>query len=285
MLEHHSTTLKAFAKINLGLRILNKRPDGYHNIESIFHYINWFDTLIFSPQSHFSFTCSDSRLPLDESNLVVKSVRSIEKISHKPFHFHIHLEKNIPFGAGLGGGSSDAAAVFRFALLPKINFILLEEAEKAAADLGSDINFFLTPKTKIATDRGIVLEPTDFQIHAYILTVFPEIETSTKWAYSVIQPNDNYVKSYPFYLDKNLPISQYQDIFINDFDKPISSERKEIAEVKNLIKSTGAEYVSLSGSGSSVFGLFESKELAEKALDKLSKDYRCNLTPKDFAIK
>ena len=171
--------LKAYAKINLGLRILKKRPDGYHDIESIFHYINWFDILEIEKSLQFGFSCSDPALPADETNLVVRAVREIEKETGNPFLFHINLIKKIPYGAGLGGGSSDASCII--SLAKSVYGLSDETCHKMASSLGSDLNFFLDKRTQIATDRGIILNPVDFRIKSYILTVFPNVSVSTKW--------------------------------------------------------------------------------------------------------
>lgn len=274
--------LKAYAKINLGLRILNKRSDGYHNIESIFHYINWFDILEVETSTKFSFSCSDPLLPIDESNLVVKAVKEIEKETGSPFSFHVNLIKNVPYGAGLGGGSSDAACIINFA---QTHFGFSKEvSRRIAASLGSDLNFFLGNGTQIATDRGIILNPVDFKINSFILTVFPGVSVSTKWAYQQIKPFNDYSKTYKDLLDEKPELNVYQNLFINDFDKPVTNHFNKINTVKNIIKDLGSVYTSLSGSGSAVFGLFENKEEAENARKMLVKDFAVNLTLPNFVF-
>ena len=274
--------LKAYAKINLGLRILNKRSDGYHNIESIFHYINWFDILEVETSTKFSFSCSDPLLPIDESNLVVKAVKEIEKETGGPFSFHVNLIKNVPYGAGLGGGSSDAACIINFA---QTHFGFSKEvSRRIAASLGSDLNFFLGNGTQIATDRGIILNPVDFKINSFILTVFPGVSVSTKWAYQQIKPFNDYSKTYKDLLDEKPELNVYQNLFINDFDKPVTNHFNKINTVKNIIKDLGSVYTSLSGSGSAVFGLFENKEEAENARKMLVKDFAVNLTLPNFVF-
>lgn len=278
----NSITKKAHAKINLGLRILNKRPDNFHNIESIFLYINWFDEILFTFADHFSFSCSDNSLPTDESNLVVKVVRQVEQIMGTFFPYHVHLQKNIPYGAGLGGGSSDAATVLTFAVEQKM--ISFQNAINISTALGSDITFFLNPMTQIGTDRGINLDPIDFYIPYYILTVFPKIEVSTKLAYSLISPQKSNELIFRNLLVNKINIADYQTLFVNDFDHPISEHFPDIKLIKYALREFGADYVSLSGSGGACFGIFEDKKKAEQARENLLLNFPVNLTPPNFKV-
>jgi len=272
--------LKAYAKINLGLRILDKRSDGYHNIESIFHYINWFDILEVETSTKFSFSCSDPLLPIDDSNLVVKAIKEIEKETGNPFLFHVNLIKQVPYGAGLGGGSSDAACIINFA---QTHFGFSKEVSgRIAASLGSDLNFFLGNGTQIATNRGIILNPVDFKINAFILTVFPGVSVSTKWAYQQIKPFNDHPKSYKDLLTEKPELNDYQNLFINDFDIPVTNQFNQIQNAKNMLVEFGSVYTSLSGSGSAVFGLFENKEKAENARRILGNYFAVNLTLPNF---
>lgn len=274
--------LKAFAKINLGLRILERRPDGFHNLESIFCYINWYDDLVFTPSGQFQFTCSDPSLPTDEGNLVVKAVRLVEETTGKPFSFQIHLEKRIPHGAGLGGGSSDAAAVFRFAMARFPETLHFEKASELAARLGSDLNFFLLPVTQYATGRGTTLSPVDFFIPGWVLTVFPGIPVPTGWAYQQIKPYN----LHPLPLNQELPllknIRDFSGKLVNDFDAPVSSQKPEILQLKTELAETRPEYLSLSGSGSACFAIYQTKSQAEEAFRIFSAKYPSNLTPPGF---
>lgn len=274
--------LRAFAKINLGLRILERRTDGYHNIESVFCYVNWYDELEFNESNELKFTCSDSSLPVDERNLVVKAIRKVEEVTHLPFNYAVHLTKNIPHGAGLGGGSSDAATVLRFSQMIWPDRFHAYQAEKIASELGSDINFFLSPSNQIATDRGIVLKPIPFLIQSWVVTVFPPVTVPTGWAYQQITPKTGYSKSLEDLLTRLGDVSDYSGLLINDFDEPISQQKPEIQEIKKLLVSSGADYVSLSGSGSACFGLYKQKSQAESAFRKLNKTYPASLTPPGF---
>lgn len=279
---NHPQTLRAWAKINLGLRILNKRPDGYHNIESIFHYIDWYDSLQFTAASGFSFSCSDTRLPVDDQNLVVRAVRRVESILGFTFPFHIHLIKSIPFGAGLGGGSSDAATVLRFAQRQWPGQLSDDTLGHIAAFLGSDVNFFLSPVTQIASDRGIHLKPLNFTIPGWILTAFPPTEVPTGWAYQQVRPFDRYERSLTDIANDHPPIDNYTGLFVNDFDEPIARLKPEIAQLKSKLQSTGALYVSLSGSGSACFAVYNDKSRAELAAGLLSAEVPVSLTPPGF---
>jgi len=276
---------KAFAKINLGLRILERRSDGYHNIESVFCYLNWLDELSLLAADKFTFSCSDPSLPTGEDNLVVKAIRKVEQATHQPFHFSVHLTKNIPHGAGLGGGSSDAAGVIRFALMKWPELFTADQAQIIASELGSDINFFLSPESQIATDRGIVLRPINFQIPAWIVTVFPAVTVPTGWAYQQITPKSGYSETLDVLLSRLTDISDYSGSVVNDFDDPISSQKPEIQNIKDQLVTSGADYVSLSGSGSACFGLYKQKSQAESAFRMFRKNYPANLTPPGFKPK
>lgn len=277
--------LKAFAKINLGLRILERRSDGYHNIESVFCYLNWFDELTISEANKFSFSCSDPSLPTGEDNLVVKAIRKVEQATHQPFDFSVHLTKDIPHGAGLGGGSSDAACVIRFALTKWPELFSSDQAQTIASELGSDINFFLSPESQIATDRGISLRPINYQIPAWIVTVFPAVTVPTGWAYQQITPKSGYSETLDLLLNRLTDVSDYSGSIINDFDAPISSQKPEIKTIKEQLTFSGADYVSLSGSGSACFGLYKQKSQAESAFRMFRKNYPANLTPPGFKPK
>ncbi len=151
---------QAPAKINLGLRIIEKRPDGYHNIETVFVRIGWHDTLQFQPAEVLSFDCSDPTLPVDESNLVVRAIREFEKWSGTPIVGQFTLQKELPFGAGLGGGSSDAAAALFLCSSIAAEMVgedtVVEEADlfRIAESLGADVPFFLTHGVQVGTGTG-----------------------------------------------------------------------------------------------------------------------------------
>ena len=190
----------------------------------------------------------------EEKNLVIKAYRLLEKQFTLPA-VNIHLHKIIPFGAGLGGGSSDAAFTL-VGLNSMFNLGLSEEAlEGYAAELGSDCAFFIKNKPAYAHGRGEILEPIDLNLDQYeILVEKPDVSVSTKEAYSGITPTPA-----PFDLRtiNSLSIEEWKDKIVNDFEKSILTAHPEIAEYKDMMYKKGAIYASMSGSGSAVFGIFK----------------------------
>ena len=183
--------IKAPAKINIGLDVLSKREDGYHNLNTLFYPIlDLFDVLIFEWSERFEFICNASSIPNDESNLVVKAAKLLENFSGKSITAKSELRKNIPSQAGLGGGSSDAAAT-----LISINEmfqlgIKYEKMLELALELGSDVPFFIKAKPAIGTSRGEALKMVNVDIEEPILIVNPGINVSTKEAFSNIKGNE-----------------------------------------------------------------------------------------------
>jgi 4-diphosphocytidyl-2-C-methyl-D-erythritol kinase len=241
-------------KINLGLRILSKRPDGYHNIETCFYPIPWTDVLEILPSDSFSFTCTGLALPGDASeNLCVKAYRLLQKdFSLSPIQMHLH--KIIPSGAGLGGGSSDAAHTL---LLLKDVFDLklsVPELQGYAAMLGSDCAFFITNKPMMGRGKGDLLSPADVTLKGkYLVIIKPAIHVSTVEAYSRVEPTQP-TTALADILKQD--ISAWRDLLVNDFEESVFSIYPQIGAIKHELYNLGALYAGMSGSGSSVFGIF-----------------------------
>lgn len=248
------------AKINIGLFVTEKRPDGFHNLETIFYPVpDLADILEIkiadAPNGTVNF--KNSGLLIDcpeEKNLVIKAYRLLEREFTLPA-VNIHLHKIIPFGAGLGGGSADAA--FMLVGLNSMFNLGLSEAslEKYAAELGSDCAFFIKNKPAFAHGRGELLEPIDLNLDEYQIVVEkPDVAVSTKEAYAGITPTPA-----PFNLRNinNLPIEEWRNHITNDFEKSILKAHPEIQEYKDLMYRQGAVYACMSGSGSAVFGIFK----------------------------
>ena len=242
------------AKINLGLHITEKRPDGFHNLETVFFPVGWCDALEFAEADEFQFSASGISITGDpESNLVVKAYRLLQKDFDLPV-LKIHLHKQIPFGAGLGGGSSDAA--FMLKLLNKsFNLGLIEnELLNYAAVLGSDCPFFILNKPVYATGRGELLQATTVSLNGmFILLVKPPVEVSTAKAFQYVVPKKSVV-SLPELL--SLPVQEWNGKVINQFEESVFEQYPELEEVKKKLYDLGAVYASMSGSGSCIFGLF-----------------------------
>lgn len=247
------------AKINLGLNIVSKRPDGYHNIETLFYPIGLSDVLEVVPaanpaagtQLHLSGIVVDGAAG---DNLVMKACRLLSDRFELP-EVDICLDKIIPFGAGLGGGSSDAAFMLR--LLRDMYGLPVTDDElcRLAAGIGADCPFFLLNRPVMARGIGNEFETVDFSLSGkYLVLVKPPVKVSTPEAYSLVKPQVPEM-SIPEIL--NRPLAEWRFLLKNDFEKSVFARYPRIEEIKALLYERGAAYASMSGSGSSVFGLFE----------------------------
>ncbi|MEM8894690.1 MAG: 4-(cytidine 5'-diphospho)-2-C-methyl-D-erythritol kinase [Bacteroidota bacterium] len=245
-------------KINIGLHITGKRPDGYHNIESCFYPIPWNDALEITEAATFSFESSGLTIPGDVgSNLVVKAYRLLKQ-DFKLLPIKIHLLKSIPMGAGLGGGSADGAFMLKL-LSDNFNLGLsVDQLETYALQLGSDCPFFIQNKPMIASGRGEVFESLRLSLSGkYILLVNPGIHISTKEAYTGVTPAvpEHSLKE----TLEDAPIESWKDKIANDFETSVFAIAPEIEQVKNQLYEQGALYASMTGSGSTVYGIYDYK--------------------------
>lgn len=245
------------AKINLGLSILSKREDGYHEIESCFYPIPWYDSLEINKATHFSFHSYGLNIPGDSgTNLCVKAYE-LMKAKHAISPVEIHLLKAIPMGAGLGGGSADGA--FTLKMLNELFELDLPATtlQAYALQLGSDCPFFIENKPVIASGRGEQFELIDLNLAGHHLEIHnPGIHISTQEAYAQVNP------SHPENSIKDLlsqPIEKWQRLLRNDFEESVFPNHPEIEKLKKELIHKGALYASMTGSGSTVFGVFEEK--------------------------
>ena len=276
--------MKAYAKINLGLRILKKRPDGYHDIETVFHRVNIFDELSFEDADSISLAGSDALLPSDDTNLCIRAAKLLQQHCNCRRGARIILDKKIPVGAGLGGGSSDAAATLR-ALGQLWNLEISEnKLIELALQLGSDVPYFLHSGAAYAKGRGEILEYFPLILPYWIVVVYPNIHISTAWAYAQVQPDEgagaftlkDIVQQY--WGDEEA-LSKYLN---NDFETVIKAHHPQIAEILDALKGSGAGLAQLSGSGSSVYGLFSREADVERFIRKLGNAYKTFITPPRF---
>lgn len=259
----HLYTMITFpnAKINLGLNIVEKRPDGYHNLETIFYPINLQDALevnrMENSQVPYKLRVSGTAIEGNpEENLVVKAYNLLrEKYELAPVD--IHLYKHIPMGAGLGGGSADGAFMIKV-LNEKFRLGLsIEEMESYAAQLGADCAFFIQNQPVFATGIGNVFERIRLSLASYrLVLVKPNISVSTKEAYANIQPKRPEVSLKEIVQQ---PVETWATCMKNDFEDNVFKLYPEIAAIKDKMYDLGAVYASMSGSGSAVFGLFKEK--------------------------
>jgi 4-diphosphocytidyl-2-C-methyl-D-erythritol kinase len=253
-------TIYPNAKINIGLHIVNKRPDGYHNIETVFYPIGLCDCLDVTPSgacNDYSFSTSGISLGGNpEDNLILRAYRLLQAEYGIP-PVDISLVKEIPFGAGLGGGSSDAAFMLK-ALNEIFNLkITTGKLEKIAAKLGADCPFFIKNKPVFASGKGNEFTSLSVSLENYYLAlVKPDVHISTPEAYSMITPRQ---PETPLSELIRQPVNLWKHSIKNDFEKPVFARYPEIAQIKQSLYNLGAVYASMSGSGSSVFGLFENK--------------------------
>ncbi len=268
---------KALAKINIGLRILSKREDGFHNLESIFYPVNLFDEInvdIFNSRENKNsvYISSDNPLiPLDRNNICYKIIINFFRIFNirKTYIIKINIKKNIPIGGGLGGGSSDAAAVLKYL----INFFNVDinksrqDILRVASETGSDVPFFLVSKPCLARGKGEILSLLpDFKLNYNILVVNSGVHISTKWAYESLKFPDDIVKE-PIYSDLKIFNESDINLYTNDFESIAFKKYGELSEIKNDFYYHGAFYSSMTGSGASIYGFFKDAADMRKAGD------------------
>lgn len=281
----------AYAKINLGLHVLRKREDGFHDLETVFLRVGWADSLSFAQDEGISMTCSIPDLRVDGSNLCVQAatvaIEVLERMGHAPEGIAIHLDKHLPFGAGLGGGSSDAAVTLR-AVNDLFDAPLSEEQlHRLAADLGSDVPFFLDQSgVALGTGRGEVLNPIPFPEalrSTWLLIAVPPVHISTVDAYAGIRPDETDRADLNALMSTG-SLSDWRDALVNDFERHLFERFPSVAGLKAHFASCGASYTAMSGSGSSVFGIFEDEGAATAARKSLGTDVRCWIGPSDAAV-
>ena len=247
------------AKINLGLNIVEKRPDGYHNLETIFYPIPLQDALEITPWEggERKYKLAQSGIQIagdDEHNLVVKAYKLLDSLYNLP-PIEINLLKHIPSGAGLGGGSADAA--FMLCMLNQhfqLN-IPNEQLEVYAAQLGADCAFFVENKPTFAEGIGNIFSPIELSLKGYkLLLVKPDIFVSTRDAFAQIKPKRPSISLKEV---AKMPVEAWKTYMVNDFEESVFPQFPAIADIKALLYDMGAIYASMSGSGSSVFALFK----------------------------
>ena len=246
------------AKINLGLNIVEKRPDGYHNLETVFYPINLQDAIeVTKLEGDEDYHLKISGVQIEgsaDNNLVVKAYRLLKKDFPNIGGIDIHMFKHIPTGAGLGGGSADAAFMIKL-LNEKFKLNLsIEKMEEYAAILGADCAFFIQNKPVFASGIGNIFEPINLSLKGYyIVLVKPDIFVSTKDAFANISPQKPQQSLKEII---RMPIETWRATMKNDFEDSVFQKFPEIAAIKDKLYDMGAIYAAMSGSGSSVFGIF-----------------------------
>jgi 4-diphosphocytidyl-2-C-methyl-D-erythritol kinase len=277
--------VRAYAKINLGLHVLGKRSDGYHNIETVFRLIDLYDELeMVQNDQGTHFSCNRPELSDDNTNLCLRAAHLLRDLTGCHTGVEMNLTKRIPIGAGLGGGSSDAAATLKGLTRLWSLDISQEELQTISESLGSDVPFFFTGQTAHATGRGEILESFVLPLPYSILVATPSIHVSTAWAYSSLKLVENV--SRPKLRD--LLTASTRDPgtlrreLTNDFEETVFRQYPEILKLKEAIVSGGADTALMSGSGSSVFGFFSTAEKAKALASDLSAHYFTSVTEPQF---
>lgn len=268
-------TLPSFAKINLCLEVMGKRPDGFHELRTIFQTVSLTDEISFSRAPDLTLTCSDPQIAVGEENLVMRAARRLQSAFGCSAGAAIHLVKRIPSPGGLGGGSSNAAvALLTLNRLWEIN-AGQEELYRIAGGIGSDVAFFLYGGTAYGAGRGEKLERIDDFSAEFLVIVTPEIAVSTAWAYRELDAQRLTSEG----LIRNLSVCRFEPggalferaAMRNDFESVVYSRFPEIERIKEKLEDFGAAAM-LSGSGASVFGVFENEETRQTALEALGEE-------------
>ena len=272
-MAENTFTLPSFAKINWFLRVLGKRPDGFHELCTVFQTISLHDNLTFSEHNQVTLTCDDKRIPTDEKNLIIKAAFELKQKFDIRSGAKIHLEKKIPAPGGLGGGSSNAVVAL-LGLIKlweiEINFIELLEIGKK---LGSDVPFFFSGGTALGTGRGTETSPLDDFTENHILIVTPNVNVSTAEAFAGLNAprltNKTPKSILQICRDDARTLDFRQSLLVNDFEKSVFKVEPEIERVKVKLIELKAKRALLAGSGASVFAVFEGKEQLQSAFEAL----------------
>ena len=274
----NNTSIKSYAKVNLGLKILGLLPDNYHSIFTIMQEIDLYDNIEIHTNKSQKLTiqCEGSiEVPNNSENLCMKAAQLIVNNYNINCGLNIELYKNIPTGSGLGGGSSNAAAV----LCVLNNMFELnisnQRLHDLAFELGCDIPFFINGGIQISEGKGEKLTKLNIDLSNYfILLIHPKFHVSTKWAYSFFK--NNLPNTFDCDKFRSFQASPDWELFENDFENIIKSTYPEVVKIRKMLESQSSLFVSLSGSGSTMFGVFENFLKADIAYQKF-KTYNCHI--------
>ena len=268
--------INSYAKINLGLHVLDKRADGFHNITTIFQEIDFYDQLIIEKSETMIFDTNVSWLDAT-NNTCISAIEILKQYYPNVPNFKIFLQKNIPTNAGLGGGSSNGTAILK--VINELCGLNIQEKEmkKLAEKISADSTFFVDGGMQGAEEKGQKLYPIkNIKLDNYILLVMPNIKVQTSEAFM-------FIKKYLVKGETHIKLSQMleelklknlsSELFYNDFEMHVFKTHPEIGKIKLEILDLGAKYASLSGSGSTVFGIFSDKKTAQKAQSFFSPHY------------
>ena len=266
--------LRAFAKINLDLRILGRREDGYHELRTIFQAIDWYDEILLEPARAFEFSAPGT--PEDETNLVVRAVRAYERLAGITANVRIDVKKNIPIGRGLGGGSADAAVVFIGLQRMYKRTLPFDEIPKVLGSLGSDVPFFTLGGRASGVGRGDEVYKLEDSADYWLLVADPGVAIRTAEAYSWLTVPDKSNNIESFCATNGSACET--EVWTNDFEEPVFQRYPELARIKDELLQLGAYRAALSGSGSAIFGQFQMVSEAARAGSSLGGRFRVKVT-------
>lgn len=272
----------SYAKINLGLNVLEKLPTGYHTIKTGLCFIEWKDRFEVTRADSYSLTLPGSSLSTDNQNLITRAYQSFDRYIGLKNHYAFSVIKNIPAGAGLGGGSSNAALTLR--ILNKLEDSGLSDDELAdiSRGLGMDIPFFIYGQPGIGSGLGQEVKPLPIQPEEWIVTVYPGFESSTEEAYGNCIPNPEPEFEIEKILTEEEP-EEWQYLLGNDLEQTIFPRYELVGNIKDQMTEFGASYASMSGSGSAVYGIFSQDFVAIHAYESFHElGFPANLTRPGF---
>lgn len=272
----------SYAKINLGLNVLERLPTGYHRIETGFCFLEWKDRFEVAEAPEMKLEMTDETIPTGENNLINRAIEALQRYVGLANNYRIKVDKHIPAGAGLGGGSSNAALTLR--MLNKIEELGLSDDELVdlSRDLGADIPFFIKGKTGIGRGIGSELEELEIQPDHWIVTCFPNVASSTQEAYQYCEPNPQPDFDLKKVLTKEDP-EEWRYMLFNDLEQSVFQRIQVSGNLKDQFYEFGALYASMTGSGSAVYGIFEQDFVAINAYNGLlDLDLPTNITRPGF---
>jgi len=256
----------SFSKVNIGLKVLNQRDDGYHDIYTVFQELNFGDSLqVEKTDNGCTLSSNMDWIPTDETNICYKAYVALKNARPELGGVSIHIDKKVPAGSGLGGGSANGAAVLKgINELYDLN-LSNDELEKIGASVGADVPFFIKGGTQLGEGIGDRLTPLLSHIKGTYLLVVPDISINTTWAYSELKNKLNQEIFLPKFVGYIGEDNASLEIFENDFERIVIPAYPEIGAIKQKMLELGARFASLSGSGSTVYGIFDEDASAKEA--------------------
>ena len=261
------------AKINLGLNVVRKRDDGYHDLETIFLPIMLSDRITFCKSDKLNLKSDSDILNKLSDNLILKAIRLLENISMTKIQLDIYVEKIIPIGGGLGGGSSNAASTLKAVNKMFELELSYNELSKLALELGSDVPYFLNPVPSYAESRGEILNSLNIEIPYPILIVNPGIKIDTAWAFKQIKPSKPFKNLRDIFIEGSIDLNNLKEYVKNDFEEMVFQEFPEIKKLKAELFHQGGQFALMSGTGSTVYGIFSNLQKAYWAEEYFKQNY------------